>query len=1011
MELGLIRKGAALAAALVLVHCSATKPEVSSSTTGQGAPAAGTAAEGAVLDIPALCPAGPPAEAAGMTNVDKIIDEAGEKAYFLKDDEAFCLLSRAFEIAPESPSIHVTVAYLLLLNGRVEEAELANQRALALDDPGGEAHEIATDFARIMALLKSKAVTLEELRGMRPKPPEEKVNEFYGDDDGHTPLPAEFDAAPGALCGNGRSLYWTTYPRRKPVPEGWVPPPPPGSDSAYPGPDPLAPVKESPNAAPTPRKVLAAPAIVDVKEAGLLKALEQALPGDARVGVVSDRLEGSVLTGLEATLVPLDRGLLDGTDDKKAARQLEKKKLSHLLVDRTALSVQPWLDDDAKTLKVRLRDGLETGWFHPVVLGSGWALYRVAPKVALSRKDKQRLSDRIREKLQGKEPGKLAIRLSEGATDGSDYRVAISLRKRNEPALKGRKAMKRGAAARTVTEAVDAAADRLINGWEDARASIKEAYDLSLPVDLTAAIEEMEIEVDLFYDICTLTDRRSARLSSYMDRGLDGLMVEWRGGGATPAYLEPSYPLDFELQSEEAFLLRLLAKHGLNQFLRKPDSSGDEQVVDEVTWMAGGGHELRRFKSLHWIERPAGEKRDIAELYRGVPLKERSGVTPRALRESLTAGADWLVRHQKEDGRYAYKYLPNNKPEKRWFASNNIARHAIIPVSLLAVNRVAPDPKLVSSAKRGIEHTLRFLRLRGDRCVICHRDPPAAYYNAKMGAVAATIMSILELKKVADIAPYADALRCLSEELLFMQDQNGHFRQFDVPGDHPYYGAESTLASGELMLALARLYADGKDERFLHSFDRARDYYMKQWRALRSERASNGKYDEERRIFLTEMLPWLVGAMTAMYRATGNAEYGSVAVEVQGWAEEELYIADRRARYPDLVGGYFDTPSTLPTVESCHAAWSAASVYKVPGTGGRSTPARRENLIESLRFCLQLQFDDYATSYYLPVAEEARGGYRQALDKNQLRTDYSYFALVAMAEAYEVLGFHGSSLP
>lgn len=991
-------------AALLLVHCSATRPEVSPRTE-QGAPAAERFAGGVVFDIPSLCPSGPPAEAKGMTDVDNIIDAAGEKAYFLKDDEAFCILLRAHEIAPDSPSVHVTVAYLLLLNGRVEEAARANRRALALDDPGGEAHEIARDFARILDLLERNVLTVEELRGMRPKPPADKVNEFYGDDDGHTPLPADFDAAPGALCGNGRSLYWTTYPTQKPLPDGWAPPPPPGSDPAYPGPDPLAPVKESPYSEPTPRQVLGRPKIEDTKEAGLLMTLERLLPEGTRVGVVSDRFEGSPLKRLKASFVPVAPGLLRGEDDRRAAKQLQKKKLTHLLVDRTEPAVQPWLDDDVRTLRVRLRDGLETGWFHPMAVGSGWALYRMAPPVSLSLKDRQRITDRIRQRLQGKEPGKLAVRLSDGASDGDEYRVVIALRKRGEPSLKGRKAMKRAAAARTLTDALDAAVDRVINGWEDARSAVEKAYDFSLPVDLTAAVEAMEIEVELLYDVCTLTDRRPKKLSSYLEHGLDGLMVYWRDGRAAPAYLEPSYPVDFELRGAEAFLERLLEKNGLTGFLRTTEASGAEQVVDEVTWMAEGGHELRRFKTLHWIERPAGENRGIVALYRGVPLKTRSDVTSGALKKSAAAGADWLVRHQKEDGRYAYKYMPNNVPEMRWLSSSNVVRHAITPVALLAVNRVAPDPRLVSSAKRGIDYTLRFLRKSGDRCLICHRDPPASYHNAKMGAVAATILAILELKKVEDIAPYADVLKCLAAELLHVQDPNGHFRQYDVPEDHPYYGAESTLASGELMLALARLYADGRDERFLGAFHRAQEFYLKQWRALRDERASNGKYDEEHRIFLTEMVPWLVGALAVMYRTTGDDGYGSVAVEVQRWAEEELYIADRRARYPDLAGGYFNTPSTLPTVESCHLAWSAASVFGISRKYGKDASEERGNLIRSLRFCLQLQFDDYATTYYLPVAEEARGGFRKGLDMNQLRTDYSHFALMALSEAQGVLGF------
>jgi hypothetical protein len=319
------------------------------------------------------------------------------------------------------------------------------------------------------------------------------------------------------------------------------------------------------------------------------------------------------------------------------------------------------------------------------------------------------------------------------------------------------------------------------------------------------------------------------------------------------------------------------------------------------------------------------------------------------------------------------------------------------------VNKIKPDPKYVESAKKGIEFTLSFLRHEGDRCVICHRDPPARYYNAKIGTVAVTILSILKLGDVADISEYDKVVRCLAEELIFLQDPNGHFRQYDVPFDHPYYGAESTIAPGEFIFALSRLYTHYKDKRYKDAVDKALPFYMKAWRKLLGERTEEGIYDEEHRVNLIGIVPWLVTAMNDLHLSTGEQKYADIAFEQQNWIDNEFFWYLNRSQYPDYVGASFKVHRELPAINSCQYTEGAAAAYDLAQRVKRDEETRRQVVIHGMRFCLQTQFDSYDNTFFLPVPEEAMGGYRYTIGHLRLRNDYSYHAMAAIAQSVEYL--------
>ncbi len=838
------------------------------------------------------------------------------------------------------------------------------------------------------------------------KPPTSELEAFYKDKSGSLPVAPDFDADPDEICGNGKTWYCTSKPPKKPIPAAWKKPPRPGSDPSYQGPPFDMPFKESPYAMPSSKAILARPPIKDRDDPELKNEVDRALKkARGKVAYVGGRDPKERVGDLGKRMVRIDVRTFSGDDDEKIAKQLQNQGIDFVLVDRLHPFIKPWVEGKMSSILLRLRDAVSMAWFHPVVLGSGWALFRVAPPFEIPKHVKRRITQRVRALLTDEKPIDFAFKPSTVSVGENEFRVIVSLRWRGEEGLKGRKLAKRMSHGKDLIKTIDDATKKIKSNWSDIRKKVTSDRTINVSYvspDIHEALSKMEIEVEVLYDMCTLTDRNQRNLIWYVELGLEG--VSLRGEGKF-MYLEPAYAVHMEMTSEVVFVEKMLMKNRLSEFLREPKKAKIKRkrskVLHESVWRRDKKYRFGRFRTVHWIEKPGAT--DIVELYRGMPLKTIWDVTRSSLVRSLELGGKWLMDNQSEDGQYAYKYTPTNKPGRRWTPGGNIVRHALNPYTLLMVNKIKANPKYVESAKKGIEFTLQFLRRKGNRCVICHRDPPARYYNSKIGTVAVTILSILKLGDVADISEYDDTLRCLAEELLFMQDPNGHFWQYDVPPDHPYFGAESTIAPGEFVFALSRLYSHYKDKRYKDSVDLALPFYMKAWRKLLSERTKEGIFDEEHRVNLIGIVPWLVTAMNDLHLSTGEQRYADIAFEQQDWIDDEFFWYLNRSQYPDYAGASFKVHRELPAINSCQYTEGAAAAYDLAKRVGKNEETRRKVVIHGMRFCLQTQFDSYGSTFFLPIPEEAMGGYRYTIGHLRLRNDYSYHAMAAIAQAVEYL--------
>jgi hypothetical protein len=554
-------------------------------------------------------------------------------------------------------------------------------------------------------------------------------------------------------------------------------------------------------------------------------------------------------------------------------------------------------------------------------------------------------------------------------------RVILSLRAHEESCASGRPITRRVGQGRTLRDALDAAARSARGRWR--RDRDRSRCGSAVPETIEQALPRLDLQVELVHRMAGISDRTADRLYYLIELGREGVYLT---RGDDTLLVSPNQTIQQSIEGERALVERL------GRWNELPDDS----------W-ADRANGFGRFETIAWLEpSPGGEP---VELYRGVPLVTFADVTRENVVDALVLAARFLARNQTERGEYRYVYRPFRDADERWTDENNIVRHGLCPKVVLMAHQLRPDPALLASARRGIDYTLRFLERRDDRCWVSHQDDGSDEPNIKMGVVAVTIISILELARVEPIDQYRDELECLAAQLLAMQEPSGQFVHYDVPRGHPYYGRHNTIYPGEIMLALSRLHEFTHDERYKRAFDRALEFQRRWFRAERAETTPDGIYADQRRQDLISFEPWGIMAVEDMYRQTGEQQYADFGFELVEFMDGSFHFDLGRAQYPDYLGGYFKTQLELPAINSCGYTEGAAAAFAIALRADDRVEERRLSLLLGLRFVLQLQYAPGRSLFYVPDAATANGGFRYNLSASRIRNDYMYHAMNALAVA------------
>lgn len=398
-----------------------------------------------------------------------------------------------------------------------------------------------------------------------------------------------------------------------------------------------------------------------------------------------------------------------------------------------------------------------------------------------------------------------------------------------------------------------------------------------------------------------------------------------------------------------------------------------ETALDSLGVESGAGSAAWRFPDatlslaheLHLVEASGG--RGFFELRRGMLAGPAAPVTRARLMSSLRAGAEWLMRNQREDGTYAYLF----EPERAAFSdADNVIRQASTAFGLAAVGAYLEEPAIEDSARRCIDYLLSKTKY-GD----ADRSTPYIHHLSvhDLGATAVTLLAILHL---ANPEPYEDATLALGRSITTLQDDCGQLRSsFSEPSC--YIG--QSFFPGEALFALSALYERTRAVEFRRCIERAFGYYPQAWRHSRD----------------APFVPWQTHAAYRMYGLTEERRYADFAFEMNDWVVGQIWN-EEGSPDPDFVGGIGQPRPGVSTATLIEGIAEAYALAKKTGDSRRADRYRAA-IVGAAEFVLRLQFKEQE-AYYLPAESRggAIGGFRLSLADHSLRIDAAEHCMVAL---------------
>lgn len=270
-------------------------------------------------------------------------------------------------------------------------------------------------------------------------------------------------------------------------------------------------------------------------------------------------------------------------------------------------------------------------------------------------------------------------------------------------------------------------------------------------------------------------------------------------------------------------------------------------------------------------------------------------LTPRELRVSIGAGAEWLKNAQEESGHFRYEYRPY---ENTYSGDDNIVRQAGALYALGEILRRSEGDSLEvgRAMKRSIAYFTSLTREddSGEETFSCIAKNETSM-RCPLGATALALVGIISYveaypKEAKTYEPLIDAYRTY---ILTMQKANGGFRDLHSVESGRLNSAESAFSNGEALLALVRVYAYEQN-------DEVKDAILRAFNYLKAQ-----PYD-------SNLYLWIMAATRDMHALWPHEEYTEYARSFTLWRiEEAKRLTDRTRNYCAYSEGVASAASML----------------------------------------------------------------------------------------------------
>ena len=358
----------------------------------------------------------------------------------------------------------------------------------------------------------------------------------------------------------------------------------------------------------------------------------------------------------------------------------------------------------------------------------------------------------------------------------------------------------------------------------------------------------------------------------------------------------------------------------------------------------------------------------------GYRLVDSGEVLPDRLTGAALQGAAWLLRHQRPDGSFAYEYQPPSESrEGGWTPFDQLVRQCGCAWSIAFVARLTRNRQMGEAAARAIGGILeRHLRRDGPGRLFYLED---MYGEPKLGAIPLLLLAISELGDSLRVP--RETVDQLTATLLAVQSRDGRLgttaRGLELEGSETYY-------AGQIVLALARVYAMRKRPRLRSAVERSLQHYIERW------------HDEDERDL--SFTTWMIQACDQWHAVTNDELARDYAYEMADWAIIGHFNMDDVGN-PLWEGSYQNTPG-IGTAAYCEGIASALAIAQRDGNDDLAEFFRL-SLLDSMRFLLSLQLDGVETA--LIGGPEHAGAVRSALHRSGLRCDNAQHYLMSMLRA------------